>query len=174
MTIRAPRLHADWEKVRVLAQCRPESIQVLETEGAPPFRYRFALAGRGIERFALTGPVFRDRHEVEVFLPTDYPMVEPDVWIRTPIAHPHVFPGGHVCLGAHQWNPGESLDLFLRRLRMILVWDPRIINPSSPANMEAIRWANQHPARLPFDTPEWPDEIAAPPPPPRIRTWSDR
>jgi ubiquitin-protein ligase len=110
-------------------------------------------------------PRYRTTHDVLVVLPAAYPIGRPTATVLTPICNPHVFDSGVVCLGGAAWSPAESLDLFVRRLRSILVWDPLILDPGSPANWTAMRWAEGRRDQLPLDEPSFGGETPAAPAP---------
>jgi len=71
-----------------------------------------------------------------------YPFVEPTVTIKSKILHPNVYSSGRICLG-RKWMPTETLDLFVKRIISIIIFDESVINTSSPANTEALQWYNQ-------------------------------
>ena len=75
--IRDTRLRNDQQKIRELVN-RSELIHVLATEGEPPERYLFRFTCRGIEKITPGGkPVFREVHEVSVYLHAEYPLKQP-------------------------------------------------------------------------------------------------
>lgn len=144
------RLLADRDRLRALAAAHPDAIRVVQAVGDPPTGYDIELRCRGAEAPGATGPVLRAGHLVRVRLPAGYPIKRPTVQVLTPVWNPHVFSNGMVCLGS-EWSPGQPLDLFVRRIWRIIVWDPAVIDPGSPADGAAMDWYEAHPTAVPFD-----------------------
>jgi len=92
---------------------------------------------------------------IEIVLPARYPFHEPSATFKTAIHHPNVYTSGRVCLGV-KWLPSEGLELLVRRLAQIIVFDPIILNEKSPANPAALTWyqsaTRQHPTALPTES----------------------
>ena len=76
---------------------------------------------------------------LKIELLSRYPFQEPSATIITPIFHPNVYPSGKVCLGT-KWLATQGLDLLVKRIIQIIIFDPLILNEKSPANGEALRW----------------------------------
>ncbi len=152
------RLLADRDRLRALADAHPEAIRVVQEVGNPPTGYDIELRCRGVEDLGPKGPILRASHLVRVRLPASYPIKQPTVQVLTPVRNPHIFPSQMICLGS-EWSPGQSLDLFVRRIWRILVWDPAVIDPKSPADLESLAWYEAHRAAVPFDRI---DPVAAP------------
>ncbi|HET7093166.1 MAG TPA: ubiquitin-conjugating enzyme E2 [Thermomicrobiales bacterium] len=155
MSVVAARRAADSERLRAFAAAHPAALQILQTEGNPPHRYLLRFVCRGVESLPGGRPRLRATHDVQIVLPTAYPIARPTATVLTPVCNPHIFESGTVCLGDAAWSPAESLDLFVQRLRSILVWDPLILDPGSPANWTAMRWAEAHRRDLPLDEPSF-------------------
>ena len=155
MSIAQTRRANDFRLVRELAAAHPGALRIVRTEGAPPSRYLIEIGCRTMVALDGDAPTLGDRHTVRIDLDATYPLTKPRATVLTPLVNPHVFPSGSVCVGEIAWNPGESLDLFVRRLRSILVWDPVGVNLDSPANGEAMQWHRRHPERAPFDAPQF-------------------
>lgn len=159
------RLAADEQRLRALAAAHPEAIRVVQAVGAPPTAFEVELRCRGAAAPAASGVVLRTSHLVRITLPAGYPIRRPTARVLTPVFNPHVFASGVVCLGS-EWSPAQSLDLFVRRLWQILVWDPAVIDPGSPADGGAIAWYEAHPNLVPFDRTDPADAGEPPPAPP--------
>ncbi|HEU0113864.1 MAG TPA: hypothetical protein VFQ80_04280 [Thermomicrobiales bacterium] len=164
MSVGATRRAADFERLRDFAAAHPAALQILQMEGQPPQRYLLRFVCRGMESLPGGRARYRTTHDVQIVLPAAYPIARPTATVLSPICNPHVFESGAVCLG-DAWNPAESLDVFVRRLRSILVWDPLVLDPGSPANWTAMRWAEAHRRDLPLDEPSFGGAAPAPPPP---------
>jgi hypothetical protein len=165
MSVGAVRRAADFARLRDFAAAHPDALHILQTEGDPPQRYLLRFVCRGMESLTGGRPRFRTTHDVQIVLPAAYPIARPTATTLTPVCNPHIFESGAVCLGDAAWSPAESLDLFVRRLRSILVWDPLILDPGSPANWTAMRWAEAHKRDLPLDEPSFGGVAPAAPPP---------
>lgn len=147
----ALRVETDMERVRELARAHPGRIELVSL---PAGASQVLLAD-------LRYPTARSRSypaEIEtrirlrVMLPSRYPFLPPVASIETPVYHPNVFPSGLVCLGT-KWLPSEGLDLFLKRVIRLLIFDPLLVNVASPANREAASWyqsaRRRHPDAFP-------------------------
>jgi ubiquitin-protein ligase len=77
---------------------------------------------------------------VHIDLLSKYPFNNPPKATFVPlIFHPNVYSNGVVCLGPI-WRPTEFLDLLVKRLVQIMIFDPLLTNPNSPANIDAANW----------------------------------
>lgn len=150
MSVSTTRRNADYTRLRELTASHPGLVEILRVQGNPPSNFVIRLLCCSMESCPGGTPIYRESHDIAIQLPVQYPISPPDVRVVTPIFNPHVFANGRVCLGS-QWTPSESLDVLVLRLRSILVWDPVILDPKSPANSHAMAWANSHPERLPLD-----------------------
>jgi ubiquitin-protein ligase len=95
------------------------SFQVL---GTPVERLSLSFHGAGLARPAnasLTPQIVRE-HQLELRLPTAYPLSPPDIRWLTPILHPNISFSGFVNLAdvGLIWEPNMGLDLVCERL-----WD---------------------------------------------------
>ena len=145
--IRDTRLRNDQQKIRELVN-RSELIHVLATEGEPPERYLFRFTCRGIEKITPGGkPVFREVHEVSVYLHAEYPLKQPQLKWMTPIFHPNIHSTGAVCIGA--WWPAKTLDELLLTLGEMVQY--KNLGPKDPMNSKAASWAIRHKRLFPVD-----------------------
>ena len=141
MSMRLRRLMSDYEKIRS-EFAGHRFITVTPVAGNPPERYRIVYRltslrwDEGLDR-----PVELGRHEVEIYLPQDYPRNTPQCLIHTPIFHPN-FSANHspniVCIGDH-WAAGNSLVDVIIKIGEMLQF--RTYNVRSPLNAIAARWA---------------------------------
>lgn len=151
MSVQELRKASDFEKLKALAARSNGTIAIQSTSGNPPTQYVLRIMCRSIETLDSGTPRFRNSHDVKISLSSSYPLGKPMVTMQTPIFNPHIFTSGAFCLG-DVWNPAESLDVFVQRLIAIIVCDPVILDPRSPANGEAMRWVQANRHQLPFDT----------------------
>src|SRR5690606_25718005 len=87
--IRETRLRNDYKRVRELVE-RSELIHILTTDGDPPERYHIRFTCRGVENINADKPVYRDVHEVSLYLHAEYPLKQPQMKWLTPIFHPNI------------------------------------------------------------------------------------
>lgn len=137
------RRRADERHLEDLCRRSQGRVSIRSRSGSPPHRYVLEFRLRSVESADAQGrPRFREAHQVEVTLPARYPLEPPEARLMTPLHHPHVYPGGKVCIGFHHL-PTEFLDRFVERLSRILVFDPAYIDFKSPANGAAMQWVRQ-------------------------------
>ena len=145
--IRDTRLRNDYQRIRELVN-RSELIHVLATEGDPPEKYLIRFSCRGIEKIAANGnPVYRNVHEVTIYLHAEYPLKQPQLKWMTPIFHPNIHSTGAVCIGA--WWPAKTLDELLLTLGEMVQY--KNLGPKDPMNSRAASWALRHKRMFPVD-----------------------
>ncbi len=145
--IRETRLRNDYQRIRELVN-RSELIRVLATEGDPPEKYLIRFSCRGIEKVAPNGkPVYRDVHEVTIYLHAEYPLKQPQLKWMTPIFHPNIHSTGAVCIGA--WWPAKTLDELLLTLGEMVQY--KNLGPKDPMNSRAASWALRNKRMFPID-----------------------
>ncbi len=145
--IRETRLRNDYQKIRDLVN-RSELIHVLATEGDPPEKYLIRFSCRGIEKIGSNGaPIFREVHEVTVYLHAEYPLKQPQLKWMTPIFHPNIHSTGAVCIGA--WWPAKTLDELLLTLGEMVQY--KNLGPKDPMNSRAATWALRNKRIFPVD-----------------------
>lgn len=160
----------DLQKLTQLAEHSRARMKLTRVAGHPPNEI-------DIELHLKTAPsrrypqVIQDVTRLTISLPARYPLVEPAVTIKTPILHPNVYTSGRICLGM-KWLPTFGLDLLVRRIGQIVIFDPAILNEQSPANRDALMWYREARRRHAdaFPTDIW---TSAPSEPPKAMTWSD-
>jgi ubiquitin-protein ligase len=146
--IRETRLRNDHERIRDLVN-RSELIHVVRTEGDPPEKYLVKFTCRGIEKLTSSGkPVYREEHEVTVYLHAEYPLKQPQLKWLTPIFHPNIHSTGAVCIGA--WWPAKTLDHLLLTLGEMVQY--KNLGPKDPMNSRAAAWALRHKRLFPIDS----------------------
>lgn len=146
MTPRLRRLHSDFELVNRLFAANAR-IRLLRTEGTPPDRYVFAVqvAGLAPEGEVAGRPV--GEHQVEIYLPADYPRRPPFCRMLTPVFHPNIDPQ-KICIGDH-WSAGQSLPQMVVRIAEMLCFQS--YNLKSPLNAAAAAWAEKNLELLPLE-----------------------
>lgn len=148
------RRHNDVAKLRELARQSKGRIEIESVGGNPPHTVNVNLHFNTAPSRTYPESV-QKMTKVKVSLPARYPFVGPQAFISTPIFHPNVFNSGQICLGA-KWLPTENLELLVRRIIQILIFDPAVVNEQSPANGDALTWyrgaKRAHPARFPTDS----------------------
>jgi ubiquitin-protein ligase len=162
---RMRRLRADHDRLRELA-ARSDLIRfqaVSTTPGAPPERYVVTFHCKGILSVDKQGrPKFGERHQVEIYLHSQYPQRWPGMKWLTPIWHPNInHLNGSVCIDAAWWTAGRSLDRLVLMLGEMVQYknfhdDPT--QPPFPWDPEAARWSREYragrPDAFPVDTRE--------------------
>ena len=159
---RIRRLKKDFELMNELA-ARSDLIQVKANSnrtGLPPERYIITYKCKGIVGIDRSGnPKFSDRHQVEIYLHSQYPQRWPGMKWLTPIWHPNInHANGSVCIDAAWWSASRSLDRLVVMLGEMVQFknyhdDPT--KPPFPWDMEAAHWCRQyrkrHPMAFPVD-----------------------
>ena len=153
MSAAAERRGQDLAKLETLAQQSSGRIKVLSKKGQPLREVVVELAYRTAPSTGYPGRV-QDHTRVKIELSDRYPFQEPTAVIITPILHPNVFTSGRICLG-QRWLPTENLALLVRRIALIITFDPTVLNEVSPANAHALSWyrsaSSRHPGAFPTD-----------------------
>lgn len=86
--------------------------------------------------------------ELSISLSSNYPFKQPQLFVRSPIFHPHVYPDdSKVCIGI--WLPSESLDVLVARVFSFLVYEAKYLNMSDAANPAARDWYKEAVRRVP-------------------------
>lgn len=145
--IRETRLRNDYQRVRDLAN-RSDFIHIVRTEGDPPEKYVVRYTCRGVEGInPANRPIYREVHEVQIYLHAEYPLKQPQLKWMTPIFHPNIHITGAVCIGA--WWPAKTLDELLLTLGEMLQY--KNYEPRDPMNSKAAAWAMGHKTLFPVD-----------------------
>lgn len=159
---RVRRLRADHQRMMELA-ARSDLIKVKTmgiVRGMPPERYIVTYKVRsviGIDE--ASQPKIGSRHQVEIYLHSDYPHRWPGLKWLTPIWHPNInHVNGSVCIDAVWWGAARSLDRLVIMMGEMLQYknfhdDPN--TPPFPWDKEAAAWCREYrrknPTFLPTD-----------------------
>lgn len=144
---RETRLRNDYLRIRELVD-RSEFVHIISTEGDPPEKYLIRYTCRGVEKVNGSGsPVYRESHDVSIYLHAEYPMKQPQLKWLTPVFHPNIHITGAVCIGA--WWPAKTLDELLLTLGEMAQY--KNFEPRDPMNSKAATWALQHKTLFPVD-----------------------
>jgi ubiquitin-protein ligase len=144
---RLKRLYSDAERVATRLAKSPY-IRLIEMRGIPPDYYRIEYNIRGIETVHGNNVIWRDKHEIELQLTSEYPNRQPTCTMLTPIFHPNISPS-RICIGDH-WTAGEKLVDLIFRIGEMIVYQS--YNIRSPLDGKAARWADENEHLLPTDT----------------------
>ena len=145
--IRETRLRNDFKQVQDLVN-RSELIHVVSTDGDPIERYLIRYTCKSVEKLDGSGkPVFRESHEVSLYLHAEYPIKQPQLKWQTPIFHPNIHVTGAVCIG--QWWAGKSLTELLLTIGEMIQF--KNYDPKDPMNSKAAAWAMRNKRLFPID-----------------------
>jgi len=162
---RMRRLRADQKLIQELV-ARSDLIQVKSTavkSGLPAEKYIVTFKCKGIASVDRNGnPKYSTRHQVEIYLHSQYPQRWPGMKWLTPIWHPNInHLNGSVCIDAAWWAASRSLDRLVIMLGEMVQYknfhdDPT--KPPFPWDPEAARWCRvyrkKNPRAFPVDTRE--------------------
>ena len=95
-------------------------------------------------------PVYGFSHKVKIQLPASYPIMEPSSSMLTSLYHPHIYPSLKICIGRNRIT-SEYLDLFVKRIGSIIIFDPVYFDYRSPANSDALNWVKNNMHLFPTD-----------------------
>lgn len=147
---RMRRLRADHERMMELA-ARTDVVEVKvlqSTPGMPPERYLVTYKVPSIIGVEKSGrPKMGNKHQVEVYLHSDYPQRWPGLQWKTPIWHPNInHANGSVCIDAAWWGAARSLDRLVIMMGEMLQYknfhdDPT--KPPFPWDKEAAAWCRE-------------------------------
>lgn len=162
---RLRRLKKDYELIQEL-DARSDLINIkaqANHPGMPPERYIVTFQCKGVVGIDSKGnPKLGEKHQVEIYLHSQYPQRWPGLKWLTPIWHPNInHANGSVCIDAAWWTASRSLDRLIIMLGEMVQYknfhdDPK--KPPFPWDMEAARWSRAYRARhtkfFPVDTRE--------------------
>jgi ubiquitin-protein ligase len=153
---RVRRLRADHDRMMELA-ARSNLIEVKvmpSTAGMPPERYVITFKVPTIIGVDNRGqPKMGNKHQVEVYLHSEYPQRWPGLQWLTPIWHPNInHANGSVCIDAAWWGAARSLDRLVIMMGEMLQYknfhdDPN--TPPFPWDKEAAAWCRAFRAKNP-------------------------
>ncbi len=140
------RLDEDYKKMQELV--KKSQFITFESFEYPPTKYIITYTCKGIKLDAVSKRVvISNFHQVEIYLPTTYPRIKPNLEWLTPIYHPNIGTTNQVCLGG--WAPSESLDRLCVRLGEMIQY--KNFDEYDPINASAATWALQNHDKLPID-----------------------
>ncbi len=147
ITPRMKRLEEDYRRMQEL---RSKSTLInFQAFGHPPEKYIVTFTCKGVKLDTVMKSVISTyHHEVEIYLTSGYPRIQPKLEWLTPIFHPNIGTNGNVCLGG--WSPAESLDRLCIRLGEMIQY--KNYDEFDPLNEAASAWALQNKNKLPVDT----------------------
>ncbi|MEM7113521.1 MAG: ubiquitin-conjugating enzyme E2 [Chloroflexota bacterium] len=127
---------------------RSDFIQIARTEGDPVEKYLIRYTCRGVEKInSAAKPVFREVHEVSIYLHAEYPLKQPQLKWLTPIFHPNIHVTGAVCIGA--WWAAKTLDELILSMGEMVQY--KNFDPKDPMNSKAASWALRNRHLFPVD-----------------------
>ena len=134
----AIRRREDVKKLLDLQAKMPHTLLIKEVSGEPAQSIKIEI-NIPTAKNANYPHEKQDISSVVIKLPEAYPFPPgPTVIFNTTIWNPNVYKNGQWCFG--DWEITENLELFVTRLMKVVALDPTIINPRSPANIEAANW----------------------------------
>lgn len=136
--VKTMRRVADLERLGRLRDKHPQLITRMAVAGTPMDRVSLVLS-MPTAGSASYPDVIEDHVDVEIQVPGEYPRSPPLVRVSSTVWNPNVYASGLVCIGPI-WIPTEGMDLFLVKMVRLLAFDPKIVNPDSPANLDAAKW----------------------------------
>jgi len=162
---RLRRLRKDFELIQEV-NARSDLINIIsksEQKGLPPERYIVTYKCKGVIGIDHKGnPKIGDRHQVEIYLHSQYPQRWPGMKWLTPIWHPNInHVNGSVCIDAAWWSASRSLDRLVIMIGEMVQYKNFHDDPTKapfPWDMEAARWCRDfrktHPKFFPVDSRE--------------------
>jgi ubiquitin-protein ligase len=140
MSPRTRRLQQDNKELHVLFSSGDSIIRIKSEDGIPPDKYVISYHLKGLYLDDQGDVLERDYHEMEVYLPLEYPRGQPQLRMLTPVFHPNIDPT-HVCQGDF-WGAEERLeDLIVRIAQLISYQD---FNLKSPLDGKAAEWTEKN------------------------------
>ena len=166
---RMRRLRADYDLMRELTarsdliEFRSKSVR----KGLPPEKYIVTYKCKGILSVDKNGrPVYGRKHQVEIYLHSQYPQRWPGMKWLTPVWHPNInHLNGSVCIDAAWWTASRSLDRLVIMIGEMVQYknfhdDPT--KPPFPWDPDAARWCRAYRAKHPNVFPVDKNELLRP------------
>ena len=148
--IRERRLNNDFRLVEELHR-NSDLIDLVRSEGNPPDKYTIRYTCKGVEKVDNRNrPIYREVHEVSIYLHAEYPLKQPQIKWMTPIFHPNIHTTGAVCIGA--WWPAKTLDELILTMGDMVQY--KNLDPKDPMNSLAAAWARRNRHLFPVDNRE--------------------
>jgi ubiquitin-protein ligase len=140
MSPRTRRLQQDNKELHALFSGGDSIIRIMSEDGIPSDKYVISYYLKGLYLDDQDDVKERDYHEMEVYLPLEYPRGQPQLRMLTPVFHPNIDPT-HVCQGDF-WGAEERLeDLIVRIAQLISYQD---FNLKSPLDGKAAEWTEKN------------------------------
>jgi len=136
MNVHEARLRAEYQAMQEF-RSRVVTWRVVGTSD-PPDTYEVTYHLRSVVGFDGDTPIYRSQHQVEIYLPPDYPRSPPVVnMISQPyVLHPNIFTSGRVCI-EDRWKPiGMYLDTICELVGQLIAYQK--VNIRSPANSDPV------------------------------------
>lgn len=146
MNLRLKRLNNDYSLLLQYLYENPY-ISLKNAAGDPPEKYHLEYHLKSL-RVKENNLILSDSHQVEITMPMEYPSIQPQCRMLTPVFHPNIAP--HAICIADFWAAGESLKDVVIRIGEMLCYQNYSVK--SPLNGEAAKWAFENSHRLPLDT----------------------
>ena len=153
---RVRRLRADHQRMMELA-ARSDLIEVKvgrTSGGMPPEQYVVTFKIPSVIGIDKGGkPKMGSKHQVEIYLHSDYPQRWPGLKWLTPIWHPNInHANGSVCIDAAWWGAARSLDRLVIMMGEMLQYknfhdDPN--TPPFPWDKESAAWCREFRSKNP-------------------------
>jgi len=148
---RLRRLRKDFELIQEV-DARSDLIEVKaksDHKGIPPERYIITYKCKGIVGIDRRGnPKIGNRHQVEIYLHSQYPQRWPGMKWLTPVWHPNInHVNGSVCIDAAWWSASRSLDRLVIMIGEMVQYKNFHDDPTKapfPWDMEAARWCREY------------------------------
>jgi ubiquitin-protein ligase len=159
---RLRRLRKDYELIQEVAS-RSDLIKIdtiSKQRGLPPERYIVTYLCKGIIGVDSKGnPKVGSRHQVEIYLHSQYPQRWPGMKWLTPVWHPNInHVNGSVCIDAAWWSASRSLDRLVIMIGEMVQYKNFHDDPKKapfPWDMEAAKWSRdfrkKNPKYFPVD-----------------------
>ena len=142
---RLRRLKGDFENIQRDFKDHPH-IRIIANSATTPDRYRVIFNIPGIMWDAQRQcPIESRHHEVEIFLPPEYPRDKPKCVSLTAIFHPNF--GDFICIGDF-WVAGMNLSDIIMQIGNMIQF--KTYNVRSPLNAVAARWTKENEKLFPI------------------------
>jgi ubiquitin-protein ligase len=139
MSPRDRRLLNDNKELRFLVSEVDSPIRIKSEGGIPPDKYIIAFHLKGLQLDPQDKVVERDYHEMEIYLPLEYPREKPQLKMLTPVFHPNIG-SDRVCQSDNDAVDERLEDLVVRVAQMISY---QAFNLNSPLDGKAAEWTEK-------------------------------
>ena len=143
MSANLNRVNSDLDKIEKLSELSGGKIEILNKSNKG---LELQLHYKTIEN--KSGKT-SESTRVKIEFTSRYPFVPPKVLFKTKVFHPHVYENLTLCIG--NWKVTETLDLLVKRIINVLIYDLGVIDEKSPANSSALNWYRKNKKKFPLD-----------------------